>query len=183
MNTGSAAVRGGRLADQLDRWAKDTGQALARLPRVVDARLKSEGRKLLATVRASAPIGRGELRRSLAVRHSKNTETLSMPGKYAPLEFGGLIRPSKARFLAVPVSAGARSFRGPRQDGALFALTLKDGRRFLARPGSLGFEIRWRLIEQVKITGRGFVTAAMRKSATSFPSEVLGAMTKEVMRG
>ena len=106
-----------------------------------------------------------------------------MPAKYAPIEFGGQIRPKRSAFLAVPIAQGARSFRGPRDDGDLFVVTLRDGRRFLGRRSGAGVDLRWKLEASVKIRGRGFMTAAQKAAQREFPAEVLGKLSKEVLSG
>lgn len=170
------------MAEDLIPFTERVGAELARTREINRGSLRARSVLFLRNARARAPHRSGELRRALAVRSSDKGIGLSMPAKYAPQEFGATIKP-RGRFLAVPVSAAARSLAGPRSDGALFVLVARDGRRFLARRGSAGLDLRWRLVRRVRIRGRRFVGRAMDTERKELPDRLLSDLTKAVLGG
>ena len=111
-----------------------------------------------------APRRSGELARSIEVKATSEGSALSFPAKYGILDKGGVIR-AKTRFMTIPISAAVAARGTARQDPGLFVITTRDGRKFLAsRQSRRNIEIRWRLIESVRVAAVGWPSRALDAS-------------------
>ena len=164
-------------------WTENQAAIQRALPKTARDAMRIRAIAMLADAKRAAPRRKGELVRSLKRSSSTDAESVTMPAKYAPIEFGGEIRPKRSAFLAVPIVPAARSFSGPRSDGDLFVVELRDGRRFLGRRSGGGIQLRWKLESSVRVRGRGFLTAAHQTARRKFPAEVLGRLKKDVLGG
>ena len=183
MKTGSAVVRRSQLAESLDTAGPRIADSIAALPEVALGELEIGGEMTLQEARRLAPRDRGDLRSSLRARLMGSRVSLSLPARYAPIEFGGHIRPRRSAYLAVPIAPGARSLPGPRSDGDLIVVVARDGRRFLGRRSSIGMQLRWKLETSVRIQGRGFLSRATARAAKEYPEQVLSSMEREILDG
>ena len=172
------------MAEDLIPWAERLSAVLQEAPATVGKALAGLRAPLEARARSGAPGGSGALRRSiqakLAGQGADSSLSVSMPAKYAPVEFGGTVRAKRSRFLAVPISPSARSVAGPRADGALFVVSMQDGRRFLARKG-VGIELRWRLVESVTHRAHRFLGAAFDEAAVKAPQSILAGLKEAAL--
>ena len=176
-------VRRSQLAESLDTAGPRIADSIAALPEVALGELEIRGEMTLQEARRLAPRDRGDLRRSITAKATKTQMILSLPARYAPVEFGGNIRPKRGRFLAVPIAPAARSLPGPRSDGDLVVVVARDGRRFLGRRSSIGMQLRWKLETSVRIQGRGFMSRATARAAKEYPEQVLSSMEREILDG
>lgn len=170
------------MPETFESFAADLLGELRTMPDTIRTALERSAAVQAGLARRNAPRRTGRLRRSITARVGKDKATVEMPGEYAPVEFGGVIRPKRGSFLAVPVSASSRNLKGPRSDTAqLFTLTSRDGRVFLASRVGGGIELRWRLMRSVTVRGRHFMTKAHDAGANDLEGrladDIEGALT------
>jgi len=100
---------------------------------------------------------------SLTLRAGNRTSV-----RYARIqEEGGIIRPKKGRFLAIPMSnaktaAGVPRWPSPRAVPGLFSISL-GGRVFLVRKQGEGLEFLYRLKERVRIPATHYLARAVKR--------------------
>jgi len=163
----------------METWAPKLSKTLQRLPRrELPASLKRSAIRLQKEARRRAPKGKGNLTAAIVAKaDGADGVTLSMPLKYAPHEFGGVIRPKNAKALKVPLGGGAPS------TADLFLLVAKDGRRYLATGRGAGLKLRYILLKSVTITGKGFMAGALEAEARVFPDKILTTLERAVLDG
>ena len=175
------------MAEDFQDWAPRLEAALDRLPGKTREVLAERVRRMGRDAKSNAARRRGGLARAIRARFftSRGAASghLNFPAKYAPIEFGGTVRP-RGRYLAVPIAPAALSLPGPRSDSAdLFVLTSRDGRRFLASRQGGAIEIRWRLMRSVRIKGQHFAGKAFDAAAKALPDGLLDRIEAEVLGG
>lgn len=170
------------MADQLHAWAPPTAAALRDVANVVHATLVERARRWLEDARRGAPVDRGDLARSIDAQVTDDHRiAVSMPARYAVVEDGGTIRPRRGQWLAVPIVPAAALLPGPRSDiGGLFVVVRRDGRRFLASRAGGSIDLRWRLVRDITIRGRGFMREAFARAEGGFADAVLDSVSAGV---
>ncbi len=148
-----------RVAASLGDWDAACGRVRLRLGElgVRDARRRSGSRgALAASIRAL--VDRAGL--SIVSDHPAA----------APRETGARIRGTP--LLAVPLTEEVRRTGGPRLDGRLFVLRLRDGRLTLARRQGDRLEVRWRLVDSVLPRRVPAILPAGAEVARRLPAEL-----------
>ncbi len=174
------------MADTFDAWAPKLARRLRAMPKAIQKTLSRSALVQETEARRLAPRRKGQLQGMIRARMQTGAGAgvvlLSMPAKYAPLEFGATIRPKRGQWLAVPIQPATVGMPGPRSDTVdLFVLTSRDGRKFLASKTGGGIDLRWRLLRQARITGVGFMAAGQVKGADTFQADVQDAVEREML--
>jgi len=118
---------------------------------------------MAALMRRRSPRRTGALQRAIAVVRTTDGAGVTFPARYAIHDQGGVIRPTRGRWLAVPIAGTPRDLP-PRMTGRHFVLRTRGGRLFLALPGG-ALNIRYRLVRSIRIRRSGFATSALLETA------------------
>ncbi len=174
------------MAETFDTWAPKLAKRLRAMPKTIQKSMSRSALVQEAEAKRLAPRRKGQLQRMIKARiqtgAGAGSVLLSMPAKYAPLEFGADIRPKRRQWLAVPIQPATVGMPGPRSDTVdLFVLTARDGRKFLASKIGGAIDLRWRLLKQARITGVGFMSAGQKKGADTFQTDVLDSVERELL--
>jgi len=106
------------------------------------------------------------LYRSFTARASSDDVMVGTKVRYARLmHFGGVVRPRRSRYLAIPIGqrrelqAGARAFIRRQPKGSIFMTFKSGGRGTIFRRGANGVEAVFALRRKVKLPPRPFLMA------------------------
>ena len=92
-------------------------------------------------------------------------------------EYGGTIRPTNAQYLAIPLTAAARSAGSPRQyPGGLFAQTSQRGNLLLFQRTEAGIEPVYLLRSEVTIPARPALRPTVEKFTPIVTQDLKGAV-------
>jgi hypothetical protein len=176
------------VAEDFDHWVERLPKVLKRQQKTTVAQMKLNAAKQQALARQGAPRRKGNLKSAVTGRLMSSAGSaqvqLSMPSKYAPVEFGGTIRPKRGSWLAIPIGQGPAAISGPRSDPFdLFVFKKSDGRLFLASSAGGALTIRWRLIAQTTHKARPFMGPAQAKGADILTNETLKALEGDMLNG
>lgn len=127
-----------------------------------------------ATARLRIHNVSGELARTLKTEIGAGRLTLYSEQVYAAqVEYGGIIRTRRARYLSIPnqsVYPVGTAPRSPRLDSArLFFVRFRSGTRALAtRLADGALQVRWWLVKSVRQAGKPYLRPGIESAAQTF---------------
>lgn len=146
-------------------YSRELAEARADLPRVLLEAGRRVAGRAKARARDLAPRSTGALRRSIDGRAVAERDgvavELAAGVEYASVqERGGVLRPTRSRYLAVPVGPGLSTRMSPRHIPSLRMIPEGDGGRLVDRA-----EVTWFVLKpQVVVRGTGFMARAAREA-------------------
>lgn len=172
------------MSERLENWAPRVAGALERVPAAVAARAQDLAREAREAARRRAPRRTGRLQASIdaafrgTVSAGRIVVSASSPGAELQEE-GGTVHGSP--FLAIPLRPDIDQHRrGPRADGDLFIIRRRDGRFYLASRRGGALDVRWRLIDQVRVPAQHFLRPAAEQASQRLSGEVVAAIDREL---
>jgi len=172
------------MSSRLEDWAPRASLRLRSLPAKIERRLRVLLKETEEDAKRRAPVRSGNLRRSVFTRITARQLMLGSSAPYARIiEEGGLITPKRARYLSIPIGGDAKRLAGPRSDGKLFVLRMRDGRLFLARRDGKTIDIRWRLVSSVRRKARPFLGPAFKRLVQRLPGELGKTIADGLLKG
>ncbi len=160
------------MSTELRDWAPALALRLRRMPARVTAKLRALTFAAGQDARRAVHVDTGELKRSIYAVLDARGIRIGATAPYARIEEeGGLILPTRGRYLAIPLKKGLPRL-GPRHDGNLFVFRSRDGRLFLARRDGKQLDVRWKLQASVRRKAHPFLRPAVEALAKKIPAEL-----------
>lgn len=152
----------------LGAWLARRAAAVRSLPTASAAAAEESRPTLLREGRRHAPRASGALARSLrtSARPIGSDVALALASDSPAAriqEGGGTIK--STRPMTVPIGPERARNRSARDIGGLFAITARDGRRYLATRSGRSLTLHFALRHLVRIKGQGWATKATRATA------------------
>lgn len=150
------------------------------------------GARFVASAPGSPPnVQRGALRRGVLVRPAVNLRAAVIStARYSRIhERGGVIRPTRGRYLPVPLNAEARRMRervgsgSLRGVGGMFVVRSRRGNLLLARAAAGGITPMFALKPSVRLPPRPFMAPAARRAKSDMKRAFVAGARAVLTRG